>query len=856
MSTPSWTDLEALFHEALARAPGERAAFLAERCAGRPQLRAEIEALLRAHQSVPSSEDEVGLAGVALTGQHFGSYQVLSLLGTGGMGEVYRALDTKLNRPVAIKFLSDDLADSTARRRFQREAQTASSLNHPHILTVYGAGEFEGRQYLVTELVDGGTLREWVQRERHEWRQVLELLIGVADGLYAAHQAGILHRDIKPENILITKSGYAKLADFGLAKVQESAISAAISRTATENRTRPGGVMGTVAYMSPEQATGRAIDARSDMFSFGVVLYELLSGRRPFTGTADLDVLHAVVHSSAEPLPSEVPLALRAVVEKALEKDPADRYQSMRDMVADLRQLTRQSGDAAVAAARLNWRWKRGAAVGIAAIAAAIVTWLTIFEGQRTIPEPAASAPQIRTIAVLPLRNISGDSNQQYFADGMTEVLTTSLAQISALNVIARTSAMRYQAIQKTIPEIAQELRVDAVVEGAAQRSGDRVLITAQLIDGSSGRHLWARTYERDLRDTLSLQNELARAIAQEIQVKLTPQEQAHLADTRPVDPEAHEAYLRGRYWDQGGPSGWSRGFDYLQQAVAKDPGYAPAYAALSVSYGHMIMGGLLPPKEAYLQQRAAITRALELDRNLADAYYARGTLLLDQDWNWEDAERDFQRALQLNPNLAVAHDTYAQLLDETGRLNEAAVEARRAVQLDPFLGANFTLAHILLDMGRNDEALEQGRKGLELNVYIAHRLMGLAYIQKGNPDLAIVEFQRGLEGIQQDYPSRPDAMADLAQAYAAAGRHRKALQLLSELAEISKRRSVPSAAFARIYVALGDKDRAFEWLEKGLVDRAGWMKTLKVDRQWDPLRSDPRYHELLRRMGLLPPSG
>jgi len=850
-----WQQVTAIFHAALGREASARVRYLDEACAGDGALRAEVDAMIAAHSAAGSSGTPLTIAFTEMprlaSGTTIGAYRVEGLIGAGGMGEVHRATDTKFNRPVAIKFLSGELVDSSARHRFQREAQTTSSLNHPHILTVHDVGEFEGRQYLVTEFVDGGTLREWAQRERRGWRQILELMVGVADGLAAAHQAGILHRDIKPENILITTSGYAKLADFGLAKLQQSAIAIDdVTRTATENRTRPGGIIGTVAYMSPEQASGRPLDARSDIFSFGVVLYELLAGRRPFAGASDLDVLHAVVHSAVESLPPEVPLPLRGVVEKALEKDPADRYQSMRDLVVDLRRLTRQTGEpVAPVAMRPKRAWKWATAVGTTVIAAAIVTWSAIGRTP-TRPAPGAGASQIRTIAVLPLRNISGDPEQQYFADGMTEVLTTSLAQISALNVIARTSAMRYQGTQKTTREIAQELHVDAFVEGAAQRSGDRVLITAQLIDASNDRHLWAKSYERNLRDMLALQNEVAHAIAQEIQVTLTPQEQAHLTDVRPVNPEAQEAYLRGRYWDQKGPSGFRRSFDYLQQAVAKDPGYAPAYAALSVSYGHMIDGGLLPAKEAYVQRRAAITKALELDRNLADAYYARGTLHLD-DWNWQEAERDFQKALQLNPNLAAAHESYAQLLDETGRLEEAATEARRVVQLDPFSGVNFTLAHIHLDAGRNDEALELGRTMLDVNVNIARRIVGLAYIQKGTPDLAIAEFQQVLKSVPQDYPSLPDATADLAQAYAASGRRREALQLLSQVTEMSKRRPVPSAAFARIYVALGDKDRAFEWLEKGLIDRTGWMITLKVDHQWDPLRSDPRYRELLRRMGL-----
>jgi len=436
----------------------------------------------------------------------------------------------------------------------------------------------------------------------------------------------------------------------------------------------------------------------------------------------------------------------------------------------------------------------------------------------------------------------------------MTEALTTGLAQISALSVIARTSAMRYQGTPKTIPEIARELHVDAVVEGAVQRSGDRVSITAQLIEASSDRHLWAKSYVRDLRDTLALQNEVAQAIAQEIQVKLTPQEQVRLGGRPIVNPEAQEAYLRGVYWFQKGPIGYRRAFDYFQQAVAKDPNYATAYAALSGGYGVMIEFGLLPAKEAYPKWQAVLTKALELDPTLAEAYSARADLLLYHDWNWADAEREYLHALQLNPNRADAYWGYAEVLASIGRLDEAVMKARRSVQLDPFsVPANFTVGQTLVFAGRNDEAIEQGRKMLELNAVAAHRVLGLAYQQKGNLDVAIREFQQRLEGMEQDYPFFPDSTAELAHAYAVSRRRREALQLLSELTEMSKRRFVPSWAFAKVYVGLGDKDRAFESLEKGYDERPSEMMYLRSDRRMDPLRSDPRYQELLRRMGLPP---
>ena len=865
MTPERWRQVTEVFHAVVARDAPARARHLDDACANDPALRAEVEAMLAAHADsggvgVPALSMPV-TRGQLEAGTMIGPYRIGHLIGAGGMGAVYRALDTKLNRPVAIKFLPDDLADSSARRRFQREAQLASSLNHPHILTVHDAGEFEGRQYLVTEFVDGGTLKDWALGERRTWRQVVELLVGVADGLAAAHAAGILHRDVKPENILVARNGYAKLSDFGLAKLDEPAPPQVMTRAATESRTRPGLIVGSIGYMSPEQASGTPTDARSDIFSFGVVLYELLAGRRPFDGDTDVERLQAIVQRPAPPLAEscpDLPVVLRMTVEKALEKDPAERYQSMRDLVVDLRRMARQSAEAAapVATRRKN-AWKWAAAIGTAVIVvAALLTWAGTFGGFGTTRAPGVSAPQIRAIAVLPLRNISSDPDQEYFVDGMTEALTTSLAQISALSVIARSSVMRYQGTQKTTREIAEELNVDAVVEGAAQRSGDRILITAQLIEGSSERHLWANSYERDLRDTLALQNEVAQAIAREIQVKLTPQEQVRLAGRRAVYPEAQEAYFRGIYWRQKGVVGAPRALDYFQQAVAKDPSYAEAYAALSGSYGLMGVNGLLPAKEAYLQQQTALTKALELDPTLADAYVARGNFLMRREWNWQDAERDFQRALQLNPNLAEAHGIYAWGLGSIGRLDEAVTEARRAVRLDPFSTShNFALGQILVFAGRSDEALELGRSMLDWNARVAHRLMGLAYEQKGNLDLAIAEFQQRLESMGPDDTLLPDSIAELAHAYAVSGRRREALQLLSELTEMSKRRFVSPWALALVYAGLGDKDRAFQSLEKAADGRSADLReNLKTDQRMAPLRSDPRYRELLRRMGLPPP--
>jgi eukaryotic-like serine/threonine-protein kinase len=842
MTPERWRQIQELYLRAVDLSGEERAALLSS---ASPELRQRVVAMLAqptgsklmdrpAWEAVPESSAHITL------GTQLGAYRIETVLGEGGMGVVYRALDIKLNRPVAVKLLSDDLADAASRRRFQREAQTASSLNHPHILTVHDAGEIDGRQYLVTEFVDGGTLRDWARAEKRGWAQIVELLVGVADGLAAAHDAGILHRDIKPANILVAKNGYAKLADFGLAKLVAGS-EGEITRTSTEHATRPGLAIGTVAYMSPEQAAGKPLDARSDIFSFGLVLHEILAGQRPFAGANDLEVMQNIIHATPQPLSAEIPVALRGVVEKALEKDPAHRYQSMRDMVVDLRRLMRPSGEttAPVAPAHRTLAWVLIAATVVVLIAG-IAAWKFW---------PRAGSHQIRSLAVLPLRNVSRNPDQQYFADGMTDALTTGLAQVSALSVIARTSTLRYEGTQKTTPEIARELHVDAVVEGSVQRSGDRVRITAELVDGSNDRHLWAKSYERDARDALGLQNEVAQAIAGEIQVKLTPQEQARLAPPRAVNPEAQEAYLRGIYWQQKGNG--PKSLQYLQQAVEKDPRYAAAWAALSVAYGLVKDAGLMSAQEVRPKERAAATRAVELDDTSAEAHMALGGVVQYNDWNWAEGERELRRAIELNPNLALAHAPLGENLAARGKFQEALVEFRRALELAPFDAImNYGMTEGLLWARHYDQAIEQGRKAEELFPHAFGAIIGRAYEQKGDSQQAISELQEMVKAAK-DLPMRPAMLADLAHAYAVFGNKPEASRLLAEITELSKRRAVNPWGFAIVYTGLGDKDRAFEWLDKAFDERSSELPWIKGEPRMDPLRSDARYKELLVRMGL-----
>ena len=755
------------------------------------------------------------------------------------MGQVFRALDTKLNRPVAVKFLPEDLADPAARRRFQREAQMASSLNHPHILTVHDVGEFEGRQYLVTEFVDGGTLRDWASETRRTWLEVVELLTGVADALAIAHDARILHRDIKPANILLSKSGYAKLADFGLAKLIEPAAPPDEAPTLTELATMRGLVIGTLAYMSPEQAACQNLDARSDVFSFGVVLYEMLAGRRPFEGATNLEILQQVIEASPQPLPQEIPVEVRQVVQRALAKAPAERYQSMRELAADLRRISRQGGEAQ-RTKQGNLKWAGVAAALLMAAGASL--WIANWN--------AGSAQRIRSIAVLPLQNLSRDPDQEYLAGGMTEALANGLGQIGALNVISRTSVMRYQGTQKSAPEIARELHVDALVEGSVQRSDGNVLISVQLVDGGDDHQLWAKSYQRATTDVLALQNEVAQAIATEIRVKLTSQEQARLNNARAIRPEAQEAYLRGLYWqDKADPKKF---YEFVQQATQKDPNYALAYAALGNAYGVMIYSGMIPEKEAYPKWHDVVNTALRLDDNLAEAHNAFAALLLYHDYKFHDGEREFRRALELNPNLADAHIFLADDLVVLGRLDEAVAEIRRAVQLNPYsVLANSRLAQDLFFANRFDEAADVSQAAVELMPGYSHWILGLVSEQKGNTDRAITEYQEALKSAGGDPDLRTWIPADLAHAYAISGKRQEALQILSQHMQLSNLIRVDPAAFSIIYVGLGDKDHAMEWLAKGYDDRPSTAMRLNVDPRLAPLRPDPRFKEFVRKLGL-----
>jgi serine/threonine protein kinase/tetratricopeptide (TPR) repeat protein len=791
-----------------------------------------------------------------MIGQTLGHYRILEKIGAGGMGVVYRARDERLDRDVALKVLpAGALADDAARRRFRKEALTLAKLAHPHIAMIFDFDTQDGVDFLVMEYVAGQTLALKLNEGVMPEKETIALGAQVAAALEEAHEQGVVHRDLNPRNILVTSRGQTKVLDFGLAKLLRPRGDV----EATQSFAETEGVAGTLPYMAPEQLRAEALDGRTDIYALGCVFYEMAAGRRPFTEDSAPRLTEEILHQTAvspRALNARLSPQFETIILKCLAKDPEDRYQSAKEVSVDLRQLatSRAVAVAETKPRRTQARWLR-IAIGGGAGAISIAALLIVLNagGVRDRLLGKTGTEHIRSLAVLPLENLSRDPEQEYFADGMTEQLITDLAKISELKVISRTSVMQYKGARKPLPQIAQELGVDAVVEGSVQRSGDRVRISAQLIDARADQHLWARSYERDLRNVLALQDDVAQAIANELKIKLASQGQPRLAGSRPVDPEAYEAYLKGHYYaSKRTEKDLKKSIEYFQQAIEKDPNYASAYSGMADAYALLGFRGNLPSNDALSKAKEAALKAVKLDDSLAEAHASLAFIAEIHEWDWATAEREYKRALELNPGYAAGHNWYAGYLMYVGRFDEGIAEAKRARNLDPLsLPVNNALAGRLLVAGRVDEALEQLKKTLEMDPRFApaHQTLGWAYLNMGKHEEAIQEFQQALQlsGTDDTNP-----IVDLGFAYAAAGKREQARKILAKLKKLHEQGVVPSGSIAILYGALGELDEAFAWLEKAYEERDPELTYIKVPaRRFEPLRHDPRYQDMLRRMGL-----
>jgi serine/threonine-protein kinase len=849
MTPERWHQVKQVFQSVIECPPDERDAFLARACAGDHELRSEVESLISSHDQAGDSIEAMAVEAAtemiaedqASTniGKQIGHYQVLGHIGRGGMGEVFLAQDTRLGRKVALKLLrSEYTRDEDRLRRFQQEARAASALNHPNILTIHDVGEADSQYFIATEYVEGETLRQHIGRSRMSLGQALDVAAQVAGALAAAHQAGIIHRDIKPENIMLRNDGYIKVLDFGLAKLAEPKAAESAAPTLPRVDTEPGMIMGTVNYMSPEQARGLATDAGTDIWSLGVVIYEMAAGCRPFEGETASDVIASILQKEPVPLAHyspEVPAELERIVEKTLRKGKEERYQDVKDLLTDLKSLAAETPQVLPVVPEGKSRralqptrekspsagnWKRrtiAASLTILALGLGLLAWrLTVRS-----PRPSAGPARIESVAVLPLENLSGDPEQEYFADGMTDALITDLAKIHALRVISRTSVMLYKGKHEPAPQIARELNVDAIVAGTVMRSGDRVRITAQLIEGPKDQNIWADAYERDLRDILALQGDVARAIAGQISVTLTLPEQTRLSNARPVDPAAHQAYLRGLFELHGMTAepnetlksqSINKAIGYFQEALAHDPNNALAFAGLADAYSSLSTF-YRAPLEVMPRAKSAATKAIELDDTLAETHASLGYIALTFDWDWARAEHEFRRALELDPSSSRAHAGYAQyLLFVGGRSNESMQELQQAYALDPLLPQpHGDMAWFLFLARRYAESIDAAH-----GVGHDDHIVALCNAELGQSEQALAAADRAVGSTQS-----PVVRSQVAAAYALAGRKDKARAMLDEVKAQARGRYVCGFNVACLYSALGDKEQAFAWLEEAYSQRS-----------------------------------
>ena len=785
-------------------------------------------------------------------GTQLGPYKIIERLGAGGMGEVYRARDTKLGRDVALKVLPQELVNEPERRiRLLSEARAAAGLNHPNICTIHEIGEADGQAYIAMEVVEGQTLSTRLAEGPLSSDEVLRYGVQLAEALAHAHDRGVVHRDVKSGNVIVTPEGRVKLLDFGLAKRFSQKDLADATTYSQTSLTEPGTILGTLAYMAPEQLRAQPADARSDVWSLGVVLHEMAAGARPFEGQTTYELSSAILQATPPPLPLRMPAQLQAVTNRCLQKEPARRYQRASELRAAL-ETVGTPGNTPVTTYSRRLIAVASLVLLVLVGAAALLNLATI--RQRLF---GASGQQIRSIAVLPLENLSGDPNQEYFVAGMHEALITDLARIGLQKVIAKTSADMFKGSKKPLRDIGRELGVDGLVTASVMRASDRIRVTAQLVRAESGEVLWANRYDRSAGDVLSLQNDLATAIAGEVKAKVTPEQSARLATARRINPAAHDAYLKGRFLFGNFTNAVNRkllddAIAQLEQAIQIDPTYAPPYAALSGAYVAATQTSFLPPSDAFPKAKAAALKAVELDDRLAEAHAALSQVYFWHEWNWAAAEREIQRALQLNPDSVdtlTASEVYSLLVK--ARFDEAALTSQRIVDVDPlnpFVRVQTIWASFI--SRRHDDSIRHSRTLIELapKAWFAHFFLAMNYAVKGmRPEVntecgKVVELLAGVYDMQ--------SLATCVWALGTVGETDQARRLLRVVEHPPSGLWLDPAIMAAAYVGLGDIDRAMTWYQKGLEERSPNMVYMKVGPgAWDSVRGDPRFQAMLRQM-------